>query len=354
MSHTFTDTSTVMGEHPNGVEWSIRPYREGDIGAIAALINSARRVDTPGEPMGEDELRRAFEAPRFEPARQVIVVEGPRLEGMPPGELLGYGRVAWYEDEGANERIYTPRLTVHPGARGRGLEHVIVGRLFGIARGNEARDDIKRMGKATVDAGTREEVFYLCALWESIGLKQVRQYWTMARSLDEPIDEPQPIEGVRIRPYEFPADNLRTLEAYNNSFADHFDYHPESEGEWSHWVSGPFFRGDLSWLAEIEEEQGKIAGFCLCTVFEEENEMSGRQEGWIDILGTVRGWRRMGLGRALLLNGLHSLRSAGLDTALLGVDSQSPTGANRLYESVGFRIRSREVQFKGLLDEVRV
>jgi ribosomal protein S18 acetylase RimI-like enzyme len=47
-----------------------------------------------------------------------------------------------------------------------------------------------------------------------------------------------------------------------------------------------------------------------------------------------------------LLHGLHTLRAAGLDTALLGVDAESLTGANRLYESVGFRTRTREVQYE--------
>jgi ribosomal protein S18 acetylase RimI-like enzyme len=42
-----------------------------------------------------------------------------------------------------------------------------------------------------------------------------------------------------------------------------------------------------------------------------------------------------------------------MDTALLGVDSTSLTGANRLYESVGFRIRNREFGYAAPLDEVK-
>ena len=99
---------------------------------------------------------------------------------------------------------------------------------------------------------------------------------------------------------------------------------------------------------------GLIAGFCLCSLYDEENKRVGRREGWIGELGTIRGWRRKGLGRALLLHGLHSLKSEGLDTALLGVDSESLTGAQHLYESVGFRIRDRELQYERPLDEVDV
>ena len=46
-----------------------------------------------------------------------------------------------------------------------------------------------------------------------------------------------------------------------------------------------------------------------------------RHEGAIDILGTRRGHRKQGLGRALLLAGLHRLRAAGLDTATIAVDA---------------------------------
>lgn len=56
------------------------------------------------------------------------------------------------------------------------------------------------------------------------------------------------------------------------------------------------------------------------------------------MLGTRRGFRKIGLGRAILLAGLHRLKAEGLETALLGVDTDNPTGATRLHESVGFRI----------------
>jgi ribosomal protein S18 acetylase RimI-like enzyme len=63
------------------------------------------------------------------------------------------------------------------------------------------------------------------------------------------------------------------------------------------------------------------------------------QDGWIADLGTRRGFRKMGLGRAMLLTGLHQLRAKGMETALLGVDSENPSSAMGLYESVGFRKR---------------
>jgi ribosomal protein S18 acetylase RimI-like enzyme len=176
----------------------------------------------------------------------------------------------------------------------------------------------------------------------------------MARPLDEPIDDPGVIEGVTIRPYKYPQDNEGARQAFDASFADHWDHHPTAPEDWEHWLKQPQVRHDLSQLAEIEDEPGAFAGFCIIEISEDDNKLRGVSEGWIELLGTIRGWRRIGLGRAILLHGLHSLRDAGMDTALLGVDSKSLTGANRLYESVGFRIRSREFSYACDLEEVRV
>lgn len=38
----------------------------------------------------------------------------------------------------------------------------------------------------------------------------------------------------------------------------------------------------------------------------------------------------------MLLAGIHQLKAAGMDTAKIYVDVENPTGALRLYESVGF------------------
>jgi ribosomal protein S18 acetylase RimI-like enzyme len=50
-----------------------------------------------------------------------------------------------------------------------------------------------------------------------------------------------------------------------------------------------------------------------------------------------RPWRRRGLARSLLVQSLHAIKERGMTEAALGVDTQNPTGALRLYESVGFR-----------------
>src|SRR5205814_6205842 len=122
-----------------------------------------------------------------------------------------YGRVIYFDDEGTSERFYMPQLTVHPSAREMGLEEVIAGRLVEMARSGEAHSGPARAWKAYVQVYLHEDDITQRTIWEELGLKELRRYWKMARSLDEPIDEPEPIEGTNIRPYRRPEDNRSAL-----------------------------------------------------------------------------------------------------------------------------------------------
>jgi mycothiol synthase len=343
-----------MDRSADDIEWIIRPFQDEDVVGITALLNSIYESYKAPMRTTEAEFRARLNAPRVDPYKRYVVVEGPHIQGVPRNMPLGYGGVQYEEDEEAGERMFFLRLAIHKNAEGMGLERIIAARLLDIIRATQADPDIKPLPKSTVKAWSFGLFHHVRALWEEIGLREVRQFWTMERPLNEPIDEPGPIEGVTIRAYKYPQDNEGARQAFDASFADHWDYHPSSAEDWEYWIKQPASRPDLSLLAEIDDKPGTFAGFCMIDISADDNKLRGVAEGWIELLGTIRGWRRVGLGRALVLHGLHSLRTAGMDTALLGVDSESPTGANRLYESVGFRIRSREFSYACALDEVRI
>ena len=60
--------------------------------------------------------------------------------------------------------------------------------------------------------------------------------------------------------------------------------------------------------------------------------------GWIRNLGVRAAWRRRGLGLALLHESFRRFHETGETTVALGVDSENPTGATRLYERAGMRV----------------
>ena len=69
--------------------------------------------------------------------------------------------------------------------------------------------------------------------------------------------------------------------------------------------------------------------------------------GWVESLAVRRSWRRRGLGRALLLQAFRAFHARGSTAAGLSVDAENPTGALRLYESLGMRaVQSRVIYQK--------
>jgi ribosomal protein S18 acetylase RimI-like enzyme len=77
-----------------------------------------------------------------------------------------------------------------------------------------------------------------------------------------------------------------------------------------------------------------IAGIALCL-----SEARGRPElGWVSVLGVRPAWRGQGLGLALLKHAFAEFHRRGKRTVGLAVDSESLTGATRLYERAGMHV----------------
>jgi len=172
----------------------------------------------------------------------------------------------------------------------------------------------------------------------------MRQFLIASRLLHDPIEEPGEIHDVIIRPFRIPHDEEAIVRAYNSAFQEHWAHMDESPRGWCDRMESCHVEAELSWVAEPLDEPGRIVGFCICAALGEAIGPCSSagcpyiscQEGWVDLLGTVPEWRGRGLGRALLLRCLHSMRKSGITYAVLGIDSGSRTSAAALYRSVGF------------------
>ena len=61
------------------------------------------------------------------------------------------------------------------------------------------------------------------------------------------------------------------------------------------------------------------------------------QLAWINTVGVRSQWRRRGIAHALLRHSFRELYQRGKRRVALGVDSQSLTGATRVYERAGMK-----------------
>ena len=158
----------------------------------------------------------------------------------------------------------------------------------------------------------------------------------MERHLDNDI-APSPIEGADVVPWtDEHSTPVRLI--HNAAFADHWGSVPMDEDVWrKRMLESPGFRQDLSFVAVADDD---IVGYSYNEVYEEDWESAGQSEGWIGGLGVLRDWRKKGIATALLAVSMNAMRAAGLEAAMIGVDSSSPSGAQHLYHDVGFRTKT--------------
>jgi mycothiol synthase len=288
---------------------------ETDLGAIVAFLNLVEAHDCVEEGSSVTELREEFNEPSFDPA------SGLRLYENAHGELVGFAQLYSAEDTADNDGFLW--FKVHPEHRTGRIEL----QMF-----TWAEEQLRGRGRVRLRVTARDVEIERQALIVQHGFVPARYFLRMRRALAEPVPVPVFPQGYQLRDGDH--DPQDWAELYNESFVDHYNFHPHDAEFARHWQKDPDYLPELNLVATAPD--GTLAAFAWCHINSEHNTRTGRLDGAIGVLGTRRGHRRIGLGRAMLLAGMQRLRDAGMTNAELGVDASSPTGANMLYESVGF------------------
>jgi mycothiol synthase len=294
-----------------------------DAAGIAQLINDSAVVDGAEFALSAEDVRHDLEHTRnFELARDVLVAEiDGRIVGVVETHIGVRDGIAVHEFEG----------WVHPEVRRRGIGTAILGwveRRAHESAGEWAGPETHEMG-TWVDSAVVDGA----ALLESAGYRHVRYGFMMVRPLSEPIpDAPLP-DGLEIRPVT-EADHRRIWDADDEAFQDHWAAVERSEEDFERWFTMPNL--DTS-LWRVAWDGDEVAGSVFTLIWPEENATLGLSRGWLEHISVRRPWRRRGVATALIADTLRMLRAMGLAEGALGVDSENPTGALHLYESLGFR-----------------
>jgi mycothiol synthase len=207
---------------------------------------------------------------------------------------------------------------VRPDAFGRGVGTAIVEWIEERARAHGSAET-----RIAIPAQDERAV----CLLRNHGFEPVRTFFRMMVDLAEQPPPPSWPEGYTVAALG-PGEERELYEVLEDAFVDHWDHHPRTFDEW---LAIRKIDHDLCFLVRSD---GEIAAGALCTV-------DDFGIGWVDILGTRREHRRRGLGEALLAHSFHVLYGRGTQKVGLGVDSENPTGATRLYERAGMRVTSR-------------
>jgi mycothiol synthase len=296
---------------------AIRPLTSDDAGAVAALAAA-------------DE-----EAFRGEPSR------------LQPTDVLAWwertdlARDSWlYEDAGGPVAVGWFELwgeigmcfgIVAQGAKGRG---------FGASLLERAEARARERGAARAHTWALEQDAAAAALFRSHGFSEVRRFYEMAIELDAAPPAPSLREGLVVD--EFQEEDAHAFHAATiEAFQDHWDWHGVPFEEWWELRRGQQADADgpLWFLVRDGDEIAAVA----------RNEANRNGGGYVGALGVRRPWRGQGLGKALLHRTFGEFWGRGVPRVTLGVDAENPTGATKLYESVGMEVESAAVVFEKAL-----
>jgi mycothiol synthase len=293
-----------------------RPVRPEDAEAVRALRRAASLALT-GVPFDDPDWPQVVWAgPGVEPGDHVVVE-------APDGTVAGYGGVqAW-------PPFTTPFTigTVHPEHLGRGVGAALIA-------SNERRTArftalAPADARLAIHAGTLADEPRCAALFTAHGYVEVRRFLKMAIAFDGPPSPPDAIAGVEILPFRPGRDERALFECHVAAFADHWGERIETWDDWEHEIYlAPGFDPGL-WLLAWDGDA--LGGYVGCY----ERSRTDAGGGYVEVLGVHPDHRRRGLGEALLRAAFVELHRRGRTGVDLGVDSESPTGADRLYRRVG-------------------
>ncbi len=286
----------------------VRRPAAADAARVAALMTAAERADGVTEETVEADVRDHWRRLDLSRDAWLVETENGELAGYADADTIAAGR---YRADGY----------VEPTLRGLGIGALLVQLTEARARelAGAAEQDVQLFNAlaASNDAGRR--------LLEARGYDLARRYQRMAIELAVAPDPPVLPPTVVARAIDAERDGPAVHAALEEIFADHWDPVSVPYDQWrSSHLGGEGFDPGL-WI--VAEDGGEVAGVAACR-----RRHGG---GFVDELGVRRPWRGLGLGLGLLRLAFGEFWKRGERRVALSVDSDSLTGATRLYERAG-------------------
>lgn len=193
-------------------------------------------------------------------------------------------------------------------------------------------------------------------LAHSMGYRKVRELLQLRRSLSAPLGTPRVPDGVTLRTFAPGADDEAWVDLNALIFAAHPEQGALTLDDLHRRMAEPWFDPAGFFLAE---RAGTLVGYHWTKVHggEHEAHLHAHEHGEphdhhgheligeVYVVGVHPDEQGIGLGRALILTGLHHLRSRGLLEVMLYVDADNGS-AITAYERLGFTHWDSDLQFR--------
>lgn len=185
---------------------------------------------------------------------------------------------------------------------------------------------------------------------ESNSFKEDYRVYTLRRDQQEKVEGVELPDGFRLerRPFTDLSDEetVAAVEVLNDSFQDHFNFAPELPERFINFRNYSEDPRAITLAFKGEE----TVGLCLSEESSGYNQEKGTKVGWVDIIGVRPSYRRMGLGKALLADGVNWVLGTGMEKVYLGVVAVNEKALD-LYVSFGFSKERESIWYSLAIDK---
>ena len=309
-------------------ELSWRPLGPEDNHELAALIARAEDVDNPPYRTSEQETAEYFLDPTYSG------VAGRDADGV----MRAFGLVRLRP---AGEIYASMTGTVDPAVRKRGI-----GRALLHWQAERARHLVgaERAGSVPGKGSTRVPAHVVTTVMEDdkrmqghladMGFEPTRWYREVRRFLGDEIPEVDLDGFITIDPWTPEIDD-DVRRAYNQAMAETWETENVTPEDWT--AGSAYFAPQWSFVAmDRSGDRARVAGYLRSGRYEQDWQALGWREGYTDVLGVLSDYRHRQIGPALLVAAMRAYAADGMEYAAAGVDTDNPSGAVDLYESLGY------------------
>jgi mycothiol synthase len=296
---------------PSG--YTLRPPVMTEAQGVADLIRACDIACYGAADVSAEEVQNYWQEPRFD------VAQDARIIVAPDGLIVGYEEICPRSDQRLDYDGY-----VHPREAGRGFGTQLL--RWAEERACERLGEMRAEGRLVLHGNTPSVDQNARTMFNAEGFALVRQFWRMEIEMIAPPDRPAWPAGIRMRTLRPEYDERCVYDTVEEAFDDHWGHIQRSFEEWMKWIRDNQHDPALTFIAFEGDE---VAGVAVNRY---------RDIAWVGQLAVRRPWRNRGLGLALLLHSFNAFYERGDRTVGLSVDSESLTGATRLYEKAGMHV----------------
>jgi ribosomal protein S18 acetylase RimI-like enzyme len=296
---------------------------ESDFPKMVEIIDKASEADQDDYIVTLNDIENSYKhLSNCDPLKDMIFAEVD-------GRAVAYSRVEWWQEENPNDRIYMHFVNIIPEWREKGIEQAMISwcetRLRNIAADHP--QDSKRFFQT--DSNSMKPGF--SKVLETLDYKAIRFFIEMSRSLEN-IPAANLPEGIEVRKVR-EQDTRKIWNASIEAFRDHWGYSQPTEEDYLS------FKGSKYWqphLWQVAWDGDEVVSSVMNYIDHDHNKRHNRKRGWTETISTRREWRRRGIAKALIVRSMHMHKEKGMTEVGLGVDTNNPSGALKLYKSLGF------------------